>query len=284
MGGLGNQMFQYAAAYALSKRNNSSLQLDLSFVKEMRNEKNFTNRDFELKVLNANIISVNPLVLKIVKTCNRLFERLKLKSRVIKAYHEKGLAFEKSFLTLTGNYYLIGYFQSEKYFLAYRVDMLKAFSFKYPLVGENLYLSQLITSHNSIAVHVRRGDYVSKKEVNDFHGVLAMDYFSTAMEFIRQKVQAPFFYFFSDDPEWVKENLGSSSESLVINHNHGFESYRDLQLMSLCKHNIIANSSFSWWAAWLNQNPDKMVIAPQNWFKDKTIDTSNLIPKTWITL
>jgi hypothetical protein len=142
-------------------------------------------------------------------------------------------------------------------------------------------LLKRVSSNNSVSVHIRRGDYVSNPHASKFHGTKGLDYYEKAVERIAETVKNPELFVISDDIEWCKENLRLPYKTTHIDGNAGFE---DMHIMSHCAHNIIANSSFSWWAAWLNTNPDKVVIAPKKWFNDESINTEDVVPKTWIRL
>ncbi len=141
-----------------------------------------------------------------------------------------------------------------------------------------------IESTNAVSLHIRRGDYVKVKETNDFHGVCSIAYYETAIELITNKINDPVFYIFSDDMDWVKKNFNIRQNHVFVDANDAATNYEDMRLMSLCKHNIIANSSFSWWGAWLNPSSSKTVIAPKKWMKDPSIETIDLIPGNWIRL
>ena len=131
---------------------------------------------------------------------------------------------------------------------------------------------------------MRRGDYISIEENNRLYGVCTEKYYADAIKKIIDKFSGATFYVFSDEPEWFKNNVKTNCSIEYVTHNQDENSYEDLILMSLCKHNIIANSSFSWWGAWLNENPEKIVIAPKNWFKDRSKNTKDLIPEKWLQL
>lgn len=166
-----------------------------------------------------------------------------------------------------GRHYLEGYWQSEKYFKDIRRVLLKDFTLKKE-TNNFLKLKKLITKTNSIGIHVRRGDYVKRAVTGKYHGILNAGYYHKAIGIIRKEVKNPRFFVFSDDP--------------AISDFSGLTSPEELILMSLCEHNIIANSSFSWWGAWLNKNPRKIVIAPRRWFRAKT--DSEIVPQPWIKL
>jgi hypothetical protein len=137
---------------------------------------------------------------------------------------------------------------------------------------------------SAVSIHVRRGDYVSDAGTNRFHGTCSVDYYHDAVDRISGFAPASHFFVFSDGIDWAKENLRLRQPVTYVDFNDGEKNYEDLRLMSLCKHHIIANSSFSWWGAWLNPNPDKIVIAPKKWFNDPSINTDDLIPNSWLRL
>jgi hypothetical protein len=286
-GGLGNQMFQYATAYVVAKNLNTSLKVDSKEFMIKRVDINFTRRDFELGIFNLKFETVNPLIWKVYRKLSAIFSNFDifLAAYLIKVYAEQSLSFEERLFKVSGNNYLCGYFQSEKYFGNYRKDLLKLFEFKVPLNGKNKEIAAAIKKTNSVSVHIRRGDYVSNKQINSIHGTVGLKYYNKAIALLKEKMEKPVFYFFSDDVEWVMENFKLNSQVIVC-HNSGSQSYIDMQLMTYCKHNIIANSSFSWWGAWLNSNPEKIIIAPSKWYEEPTrnLSTVDMIPSGWIRL
>jgi len=136
---------------------------------------------------------------------------------------------------------------------------------------------------NSISIHIRRADYLDKN-TNEKHGCCSMDYYRQAINYMSKMVEKPTFFIFSDDIEFSKHALKSPFQVRFVDHNGPEKNYEDLILMSNCSHNIIANSTFSWWAAWLNRNPDKIVIAPSRWFTDSRLNSNNIIPDKWLKL
>jgi hypothetical protein len=185
------------------------------------------------------------------------------------------------------NVFLRGFWQSEKYFLDCREEILKEFSFKNKFSDENLKIAKKIQEKSSVAIHVRRGDYISNPGASKTFVSLEVQYYQKAIEKLDIDIPHALLVFFSDDISWVKKNiinrLLSNYEYIIVDNNKGDESYNDMRLMSLCDHNIIANSSFSWWGAWLNQNPRKQIIAPKKWFLiDK--NTNDLYPNNWIKI
>jgi hypothetical protein len=151
------------------------------------------------------------------------------------------------------------------------------------LSSYNADLVEQISKVNAVSLHVRRGDYVQNAKTNANHGVCSLDYYRAAIQNILERVEAPSFFIFSDDIPWVKEHLVLDIPCRYVDHNQGVESYNDMRLMSLCRHHIIANSSFSWWGAWLNPDPQKIVIAPQKWFANDNI-VDDLFPPEWVTM
>jgi len=161
--------------------------------------------------------------------------------------------------------------------------MLNDLSLKNQFQSEQfLEKSKQIKNKNSVAIHVRRGDYISNPIVNQQFGICSAEYYENAIRDILLKVEMPEFFVFSDDISWCKDNL--NVKDINIQYITGFKDYEDLILISQCKHQIISNSTFGWWGAWLNQNPFKIVIAPKIWYIDPTLDTSMLIPTEWIRL
>ena len=176
--------------------------------------------------------------------------------------------------------YLMGNWQSERYF-AQVADTIRAdFSFKALPSGRNAELADLIGKTTAVSLHVRRGDIASNPASLAVHGLCSLDYYRRAIEYVATRVAKPEFVIFSDDMAWVLENLHVDYPCHYVDHNKGLESYNDMRLMSLCHHHIIANSSFSWWGAWLNPDRDKIVVAPQCWFA-ANYDSSDIVPASW---
>ena len=157
------------------------------------------------------------------------------------------------------------------------------FTFRLPLENKNAELAKQINQVNAVSLHVRRGDYVNNPKTTATHGLCSLDYYQASIRYVAERVQQPHFFIFSDDIDWVQSNLKIDFPCVYVQHNRGAESYNDMRLMSLCRHHIIANSSFSWWGAWLNPRSEKIVIAPRKWFANQT-DVQDLFPAGWVTL
>jgi len=182
-----------------------------------------------------------------------------------------------------GDRYLSGYWQSERYFLHVQERIRTEFTFKKPLEGANAQMARAISDTTSISVHVRRGDYLTNPKNHGLMDVAQPAYYRSAIAHIGGIVTNPEFFVFSDDIVWAKENITSGYPCTFINHNSQADSYFDMYLMSRCQHHIIANSTFSWWAAWLNPSDRKIVIAPKKWFA-RSMPIQDLLPPDWIRL
>ncbi len=252
-GGLGNQLFQYAYGRYLSLKLNKKLKFDLSFYQQQ------DFRKFELQCFNVNhsglINFKDKIFIKGAHHFPKFFNNYLIK--------ESGDNFDSPILDVDKNYYVDGYWQSDRFFKSIADVLKKDFQIKESLSDANKSLIKTIKNTNSVSVHFRRGDYVSIPANKDYN-VCTKEYYSKALEIIESKTKDPRYFVFSDDIEWVKNNIKFKHKHTFIDNNVN-KSYVDLYLMSLCEHNIMANSTFSWWASWLNQNPKKIVIAPRFW-------------------
>lgn len=286
IGGLGNQMFQYAGARALSIDLDTKLMLDASdFVGYELHHGYELERVFQIPVTIATNADLDNLLgWQKSKLVRRLLRKLPFK-----LIGSKHLIFEPTFRYWPGiesvndGSYLMGYWQSELYFSHHAATIRNDFSFKSELSPKNAAIASHIQSVNSVSLHIRRGDYVSDVKTSSTIGLCSPAYYEQAIAKICERVKHPEFFIFSDDMAWVRSNFRIDFPCHFVDHNKGLDSFNDMRLMSLCKHHIIANSSFSWWGAWLNTSPEKIVFAPQNWFTNGT-DASDLIPADWARL
>jgi hypothetical protein len=273
--GLGNQMFQYAAARAASLRLSTSLELDLRFFSKLDNihYRPFKLHHFRTQIKQAKFVTMLPFTRK-VQTVRRLVTG----SYSPGLFQEASMRFAPEVHELCGNVYLGGLFQCEKYFADYADVIRQDFQLKEELPENLLELKRQMSDKHSVSLHIRRGDYTTHP-TNVY--VLPLDYYERALEIMGRLCPDPVYYLFSDDPEWVKENL--KMKNAVVVSGHDATDYQELKLMSCCSHHIIANSTFSWWGAWLNPSADKIVVAPEHWFRsDATLDASDVIPESWI--
>ncbi|TMM28794.1 alpha-1,2-fucosyltransferase [Polaribacter aestuariivivens] len=261
LGGLGNQMFQYAYAKMLVQKG-FNVQLDISGFKNYKLHGGYQLNKYKIDLKQANKAKV--LLSKI-----NFFRSLK----------EKNLRYDESLISLKGNEYVKGYFQTEKYFKEIRNILLEQFTIDFNIEETTKeYITQISEKAVSCSLHIRRGDYVSDKKSNSVHGTCSLEYYKNAISIIKEKYKNVSFFVFSDDISWTKNNLPIKNAFFV---DHKCSPHEDLHLMSLCTHNITANSSFSWWGAWLNKNEQKTIIAPKQWYISKE---NEIVPKNWIKL
>jgi hypothetical protein len=280
-GGLGNQMFQYALGRNIAIKNKTDLKLFFT------NAVFCTQRNFGLECFQIQASIASQTDLQSLNIPNNKYSRLFF--YYLDKFHlysnpkiiiEKNVEiFDPNIINKTGNdSYLIGYWQNEKYFIDIGNTIRKDFAFKERLDSKNQKICDEIKQHNSCSIHVRRTDYLKYNDVE----ICNIDYYQKAIAKISSLENNPYFYIFSDDINWVKSNLKIKHPIIFIDHNIGSQAYKDMRLMSLCKHNIIANSSFSWWGAWLNKNVDKIVIGPRMW--NKRYPSKNILPFKWIII
>ena len=273
MGGIGNQIFEYTFGEQLRYLGHK-VKYDISELQQYKIHAGYELENvFNLKLNYANDVELSKYRLTL---WNRILRRLNLHLSWVM---QRDFAFNTKYLQLNKNktLYLDGYWQSEKYFQDVASSIREKLIFPELDVKNKEYLDA-IQNVMSVSIHVRRGDYVN----HFLHGgICDLAYYQKAIAYIREKVANPHFFVFSNDLDWCKDNLPLNSNVTYVDFNTGENSFRDMQLMSLCKHNIIANSSFSWWGAWLNVNPDKTVIAPSRWFNSVKYDTADVIPDSW---
>jgi hypothetical protein len=267
--GMGNQMFQYACGKALARKFKTKLVLD--------------TRSF---------LNINPILIQRTYSLNRfhiteqLFDDIPEESLPEDIYlvsEEKWFQYGGELMEEAGKEsYLIGFWQSWKYFEGIESLLRKKFRVRPEYISpQNTLLGETMRQSDSISIHVRRTDYLLLR--HSHIGALPVDYYTKAVSYLTERVSNPIFYVFSDDPDWAEEHIATPSQAHFIRGNTDIE---DLYLMSQCRHNIIANSSFSWWGGWLNEFPEKIVIVPQKWFIGAGIDIKDidLIPPGWISI
>jgi hypothetical protein len=281
-GGLGNQLFQYATARRLKELSGSELLLDASWFDSRKT--GVTERPYELShyTIQGRTMMASDVFLPALYR-NKVLKRLPL-PRPLKLVREKRFSFQSDVLSLRDNVYLDGYWQSHKYFSDIRDVLLKELEPVQSMSDEDKLTAKQIDETTSVSLHVRRGDYVTLASAAQTHGLCTLEYYKSAVALVQERFRNPTFFVFSDDPEWTRANLHFDSPTVYINHNGPDNAFQDLRLMSLCEHQIIANSSFSWWAAWINKNAEKAVLAPKKWFANRPDVTEDLFPASWIKL
>jgi hypothetical protein len=285
-GGLGNQLFQYAAGRALAVRHGAELLLDDSALRGR--SRRATPRQLELQRFRH----VGRIASAAEARWLPLMRRLPRLSRVLGpwlTYVERGLMFNPAFETLSDSTYLVGYWQSPRYFEAIAARLCEELQPVEPMSARSIDVAHRIEGGESVAVHVRRGDYVTLQAAAALHGTLPIAYYVTAIARLREAVASPHFFVFSDEPEWCASNLPlHPEEATFVSHNTGPLAWQDLMLMSRCRHHVIANSSFSWWGAWLadrrSASPQRQVVAPARWFGGQAHDTRDRFPSHWTTI
>jgi len=285
IGGLGNQLFQYAAGRRLAQVHQVPLKLDITGFETYKLHK-YSLQHFNIIEEFAGAGELAGFKYRPSlpgKVAGFLFRQFG-PSRKITLVKEKYFYFDPQILGGGANAYLEGYWQSEKYFKDVETVIRHDFSFKQGLDAANQDAVRQITGCNAVSVHIRRGDYVSNPATNSAHGTASMDYYRAAMKLVAEKNPDARFFVFTDDPDWVGKNMSFAYPVTLLTHNNADKNYEDLRLMSLCRHNIVANSSFSWWGAWLNANTEKIVIGPKKWFNDAALDTKDLVPDGWLRL
>lgn len=286
IGGLGNQMFQYATGRALAQRCGVPLLLDAS---------GFAHYDLRRYELDELSIQARPasedelaragVVASAPTLVNRVKRALGIQ-RPTNVLREASFTYDARVEAAQAPVYLDGYWQSERYFVGIADLLRKEFTLKAPADDANAEMANQIAAAGTKAVslHIRRGDYVNNPHTAQYHGVCSLDYYRAAVDHVAARVTDPHFFVFSDDHAWVSQNFKLPYAATLVNVNGADRGVWDMALMKACRHHIIANSSFSWWGAWLNPAADKIVVAPERWFAGATHDTSDLIPSTWTRL
>ncbi len=273
MGGIGNQMFQWAFARNLSLKLNTDIKIDLSFLKRRDMGIGFTYRDYDLDIFNIE---------------SNFYTNEKIDYFLQEPhFHYVEDIFNKIKITPDKNILLSGYWQCEKYFKSIEDIIRQDFTFKNKIedsnnnkLKENL---EKIKSSNSVLINIRRKEFVN----NTHHGCIGVEHVNNSVNIIQSKIENPTYFIFSDDIEWCRNNI--KLDNMIVMDDYylpdmGAKFNYYMQLMSSCKHFIIPNSSFAWWTAWLSENVDKIVITPKNWLLNKSINTNDVIPENWLKI
>lgn len=276
-GGLGNQMFQYAFAryFGIERR------IDVKLDNGINTNKQDTVRQYSLDNFNTILpLASKEEVLK-AKYPYGIVSKIKrgFKSKILRIHN---IGYVTNILNTKENY-LEGFWQSYKYLEPIRDILLKEITPRNPSDERFDNIIKQIENTPSISIHIRRGDYVTDPKTKAVHNVCGLEYYLKAIDTIKAQVNNPTFFVFSDDIDWVSKNLEINSPTFWVSNLRG-EDYEELILMSKCKHNIIANSSFSFWGAWLNQNTNKIVIAPKKWNNKYQKEYEDLLPPLWIKI
>lgn len=282
-GGIGNQLFQYAFARKMQIMTGDVIKLDSkSFFKVFEEDtKEMDSRSFLLSSFNCLYEEASNSEINSIKSRYGIFSKIwrRINNKFVNNHY---IIYDEDIFKMKGDKYLEGYWQSPKYFSDIRGLLLEELMLSVPFTQAALEYKNMILERKSVSLHVRRGDYLSSRVLDRF-GACSLSYYLSAIKSIKEKVEKPYFFIFSDDISWAIENFNKLDGNFVFIKNEGLTDVDELVLMSLCQHNIIANSSFSWWAAWLNKNHEKQVIAPDPWF-DKSLYDKDLIPRSWMKI
>ncbi|MCL4552178.1 MAG: alpha-1,2-fucosyltransferase, partial [Candidatus Marsarchaeota archaeon] len=278
---------QYAAGRRLGIQHETSLKLDLSYFDNSKHRE-YSLKPFCIQEEFASLEEIAEITGSNRKRVSRLAFRA---SQRLKPYYGRSVfsesevnPFDPNILRAPRHLYLDGYWQSEKFFIGIQDMIRREFTVKYEQDRQSQEVAKRIKSTVSVSVHVRRGDFVSNPQTRRVHGGCSLECYQECARRISEKVPDPHFFIFSNEPQWVAENLSLGYPTTVVRHNDPSKGYEDLRLMSTCQHHIIANSSFSWWAAWLGSYPEKLVFALSTWFADSRFDTRDVLPKDWICI
>lgn len=278
-GGLGNQLFQYAVGRAVALRTGSELLLDTRYF----GQDNPFQYDLGHFAIQARVATNDELP----PTKNRPFSYALWRKfgRSPRFVRERGLGFNERIETIGPDCYLHGYFQSQRYFAGIAQTLWSDLSFKQAPGGENARMKERIQCGPSVSMHIRRGDYITNAKAQSAHGSTDLAYYERGLQEVRARSgQDPVVYLFSNDPDWVRDNIKLDAELVPVAINDGKTAHEDLRLMSLCDHNVIANSTFSWWGAWLNPSHTKTVVAPAQWFASPKLSNPDITPPGWLRI
>lgn len=276
-GGLGNQMFQYAL-YLQLKKNGRNVKIDKSSRYEPDAYRHFGLEAFDIEKNYAALNEISQYTDESSEFSHRLRRKLLgKKEKIFNEADEKflGEIFEQREGIVTG------FWQSEQYFKGVKEQIWMLYNKERVLDSTNYEILKDIKNTNSVSVHIRRGDYTWNDIFAVFGGICTAEYYEKAISYFRSKYKDSKFYIFTNEPEWARQNYGED-DCLTVGCNGEEKGYLDLYLMSFCKHHIIANSSFSWWGAWLGRNKDKEVVAPNKW-NNKKNDTK-IFCEGWIRI
>ncbi|TSJ40297.1 alpha-1,2-fucosyltransferase [Mucilaginibacter corticis] len=286
VGGLGNQLFQYSFGKAIEAHTGLQVYYDVDDFNGKYTLHKISLQHFNVNIHKASIKDIQQLSSIYNKAKYKLYRITKggvINKKALNLYREEGTLYDADVFSLSyDNIYFDGYWQSEKYFRSIRKLLQQELIITTAPSQANQAVIDKINSCNAVSLHIRRGDYVTNIVSNEIYSTCSLGYYELAFNYISEKVSNPIFFIFSDDINWAKNNLDSKYQMEFVDLNDADHNYEDMRLMSYCKHNIIANSTFSWWGAWLNNNDNKIVVAPKKWFNIDSRSSVDLIPESWI--
>lgn len=288
-GGLGNQLFQFATGLSVARQHLAPLTLDLTWFDMAQHLPNTTVRKYALEPFGVDLPTYrkptpegSPARFLLYRIVRKLKRHLGISEPGVTTLNEKSFRFDPRVLSAAPPLYLFGYWQSPLYFDRIRPELTAMLGKPRQMNEATSLLHEQIRNADAICLHVRRGDYVTNQQAASTHGLCDMSYYHTGLAHVRQGLAAPHAFLFSDDPQWVRVNLKLDIPMTVVDVNGPDDAHQDLWLMAACKRFVIANSSLSWWGAWLSDAQSKIVVAPRRWFADEKLDTTDLIPQDWL--
>ncbi|MBG7620187.1 alpha-1,2-fucosyltransferase [Herbaspirillum sp. AP02] len=288
-GGLGNQLFQFATGLSVARKHHVPLTLDLTWFDMAPHLPNTTVRSYALAPFGVDVPTYRKPTPEgsrvrffIYRAMRKLQRHLGISAQGLTALNEKSFRFDPRVLETAPPLHLFGYWQSPLYFDRIRPELTAMLGTPRQMNAGTSRLHEQIRNTDAICIHVRRGDYVTNQQAASTHGLCDMSYYHTGLAHVRQGLSAPHAFLFSDDAQWVRANLKLDIPMTVVDVNGPDDAHQDLWLMAACKRFVIANSSLSWWGAWLSEAQSKVVVAPSKWFADDKLDTTDLIPPDWL--
>jgi hypothetical protein len=281
-GGLGNQMFQYAAGRSLSYHLNVPLFLDISSFQD------YQVRDFQLdkvfRIKSTELVSVRGRnIATSKKIAAHILHKFTSQPILPKIYYQPSFGFWQDFYSIPDGSKIVGTWQNEKYFLPIESILREEFFFPDFKEERNKVIGRKIKSEKSVAIHVRKGDYLSQKGMKTYSQI-SRDYYLKALQIIKNRHGDTQAFIFTDDVDWATTNLYGLENVTFVDWNHNEQAFCDMQLMALCDHFVTSNSTFSWWSAWLGSNDQSTVITPKEWFVRNDLKSKDIHPGFWIQI
>lgn len=293
LGGLGNQMFQYAVARRLAQLHEATVLVDDSILLDHSKGKHVVNRNNDLDVFTLEVKKASPRERMFfnphgLSLSSKVLFRLHKAIAGVGSYQEPSFRYDDQLLLRpTAPPYLQGLWQSYRYLEGIESLLREDFTFRDPLLEQSFEIAEAIQQPFSVCLNVRRADYVSHADTASTLGFVGLDYYREAAAWMSEQMpQEPRYFVFSDDIDWCRKELTwLGQDTVFVDHGHAGRKFGNyLQLMTLARHYIIPNSTFAWWAAWLSKATEKRVVVPRQWFRDPAMDATDLCPPYWIRL
>lgn len=280
-GGLGNQMFQYAYGMFLARKHKTTLLLDVSSYED-KPQHGYLLDNFHIEAQIAGEKDAPKIPRRYrTKEARTPWWKDGFGLNSFRRYKEQEFGFLPAHLEVPNNRYLVGYWQSEKYFPDMRRELLQQFALRHQLSPTSQEVGKSMRNCNSVALHVRRGDYITSTSAAQIYEHLSIEYYQRSLQEWTKDIQDPRVFIFSNDIAWCREQFNLPWQTQFVDHTNVDTAFEDMWMMLQASCLIMANSTFSWWAGWLNQRPDHTVIAPSRWFRPGTLNSDHLLPTNW---